>query len=151
MPAANKTTPANRTQAEIMAAKRQAIRDQAIDLTPRNPDRRLEAEADDFLWLNTYLPDVFYNPFTNSQRDIVNECAATLQYGTKKCKAAPRGDGKSSIVKYLSLKYALTRKVRFPLVLAATCPKATKILASLKAKLRSPVNKVLHEDYPLGS
>lgn len=137
------------SQAEIQTRKRQLARDLSVELQPKNPERRAAAEADDLLWLRTYLPNVFYNEFTEDQAAIVHECGAALQYGLKKCKAAPRGDGKSSVVKYLALKYALTKKIRFALIVAATCSKAEKILASIKAKLRSPVNKALHEDYPL--
>jgi hypothetical protein len=72
-----------------------------------------------------------------------------LQYGTQKCKAAPRGDGKSSIVKYLALKYALARQVRFPLITAATSSKAKKILSSLKRRLASRADTPFSQDYPL--
>lgn len=125
-----------------------------------NPSRRAACESDDFLWLKTYCPDVFYNPFTLYQRKIIADCGEALRYGTQKCKAAPRGDGKSSIVKYLALKYALCRQVRFPLIVAATGEKAKDSLDSLKRRMahaaslntrtraftmRSP----LGEDYPL--
>jgi hypothetical protein len=134
--------------AERKAGERAAARDLVIPEVG-NPDRRAAAEANDVLWLETYLPDVFYNPFTIHQLRIVADCGEVLRYGTQKCKAAPRGDGKSSIIKYLALKYALTRQVAFPLVVAATAAKAHKTLNSLKRRLASRGPSLLAEDYPL--
>lgn len=135
-------------QADLMAAKRAKSRDLII------PDvldmkRRESCEADDERWLRVYCSDVFYNPFTSHQKRIIADCAESLVYGTKKCKAAPRGDGKSSIVKYLALKYALCRQCPFPLILAATSSKAKKILSSLKRRMASRADTPFSQDYPL--
>ena len=111
--------------------------------------RRLACEADDCLWLRTYCPDVFENPFTLYQEKIIADCGQALRYGTTKCTAAPRGDGKTSIVKYLALKYALCRQVRFPLIVSATGEKAGDALESLKHRLAARVASALAEDYPL--
>lgn len=128
--------------------ERQAANDLEIPAV-KNPDRRAECEADDKLWLRTYKPDVFYNPFSGYHERIIEDCALTLQYGLQKCKAAERGGGKSSIIKYLALKYALTRKVRFPLIIAATGDKAKKTLDSVQKGLASRISSPLIEDYPL--
>jgi hypothetical protein len=119
-----------------MAEARAASRDLTIP-DVANHARRASCEADDCLWLKTYCPDVFYNPFTLHQKKIILDCGEALRYGTQKCKAAPRGDGKSSIVKYLALKYALCRQVNFPLIVAATGEKAKDSLDSLKRRLAS--------------
>lgn len=111
--------------------------------------RRKACEEDDCEWLRTYCSDVFYNPFTPHQKTIIADCGEALRFGTKKCKAAPRGDGKSSIVKYLALKYALARQVRFPLIVAATSSKAKKILGSVQRRLASRADTPLSQDYPL--
>jgi len=135
--------------AQRKADARAATRDLTIPLDGIDWERRHACEADDERWLLTYAPDVFYNPFTGHQKRIIADCAETLRYGTQKCKAAPRGDGKSSIVKYLALKYALTRQVRFPLIIAATSSKAKKILSSLKRRLASRADTPFGQDYPL--
>lgn len=135
-------------QADLMAAKRAKSRDLKLPKV-RSWSRRRSCEADDEKWLRTYCSDVFYNPFTSHQKRIIADCAEALQYGTQKCKAAPRGDGKSSIVKYLALKYALTRQVRFPLIIAATSSKAKKILNSLKRRMASRADTPFSQDYPL--
>lgn len=114
-----------------------------------DPIRRKACEADDEEWLRTYCSDVFYNPFTPHQQRIIEDCREALLYGTQKCKAAPRGDGKSSIVKYLALKYTLNRQLLFPLIVAATSSKAKKTLSSLKRRLSKREVTALSQDYPL--
>lgn len=145
--------------ASRMAERRAAERDLIIPPIV-NPSRREACEADDCLWLRTYCEDVFYNPFTPHQERIISDCGESLAYGTKKCKAAPRGDGKSSIVKYLAMKYALCRQVFFPLIVGATGEKAKDSLDSLKRRLASGARfdtrtrtfkliTTIGEDYPL--
>lgn len=125
----------------------------------RDPARRAECEANDALWLRTYLPDVFSLDFTEAQHYYIDTIGDCMRYGRRKCIAAPRGDGKTSIFRYLALKYDLERRVRFFLLVSATDGKADFQLASIKAKLtccnvdhrrnmitpRTP----LGEDYPL--
>jgi hypothetical protein len=113
-----------------------------------NPDRRASCEHDDSLWLRTYLPSVFYHDFTSDQLAIIRDIGTALRYGTNKCIAAPRGDGKSSITRYLILKYALYRQIRFGLIVCATGGKADEALRSIKAQLRRK-NSPLWEDFPL--
>ena len=134
--------------ADRMREKRATERDLVIG-PPKNPDRRAALLDDDEGWLRTYLPRVFYHPFTDSRKQLISEIATCLKFGTRKCIAAPRGDGKSTITKYLALKYALEHAVEFLLILAATSDKAEKILGDLKRQLRNPLNKELREDYPL--
>lgn len=133
---------------QLKAERRAAARDLKIPKVLK-PRRRKMAEKDDARWLRTYCPDVFYNPFTPHQLKIIADCGEALRYGTQKCKAAPRGDGKTSIVKYLALKYALCRQVRFPLIVSATAAKSKKTLNSLKRRLASRADSPLAEDYPL--
>jgi len=127
---------------------------------PLNVERREACEASTPLWLSTYCPDVFYNPFTFHQRRIIDDCDEVLLYGTQKCKAAQRGGGKSSVLKYAALKYALRRQIRFPLLISATSTKSKKTLQSLERRLATsaiydPRTKgfrllnALAEDYPL--
>src|SRR5690606_8520829 len=136
-------------EADLMAAKRAKSRDLAIPVDGIDWKCREACEADDEEWLRVYCSDVFYNPFTPHQKRIIADCGEALRYGTQKCKAAPRGDGKSSIVKYLALKYALTRQVNFPLIIAATSSKAKKILSSLKRRMASRADTDFSRDYPL--
>ncbi len=127
-----------------------AATDRDLDIPdPEDPDRRDRLAENDPEWLQWYLPDVFYNPFTDDQLETIHECGECLRYGLKKAKAAPRGDGKSSIIKYLGLKYALHRQVRFPLVIASTFGKSIKTTKSLRKRLAARQKTRLLADYPL--
>lgn len=138
----------NESQRQLMARKRAGERDLTIP-EPADAVRREDMEADDAAWLRFYLPDVFHNPFTADQRDMIADVGHVLRYGVRQCKAAPRGSGKSSIIKYLVLKYALERRIQFPVVIAATFGKAQKMTSSLKKRLASKADSPLSADYPL--
>ena len=114
-----------------------------------DPERRARCEADDELWLRTYLPEVFYSPFVPFQRRILRDAADCLHFGSLKCTAAPRGGGKSTCLRYKLLKDLLTRRLRFPLIIAATSTKARDFLDSIKRRLASPPSSPLAQDYPL--
>lgn len=132
-------------------AKSAAIAASERDIALRpvvDPARRARCQADDALWLQTYLPEVFYHPFTNDQKAIIRDIAQALKFGTNKAIAAPRGDGKSSITRYLILKYALYRQIRFGLIVCATGIKADETLRSIKAQLRRR-GTPLWEDFPI--
>jgi len=133
------------------AIRKREMRSSGRDIPARivqNPRRRRACEKDDQKFLRTYFPDVFYAPFTSAQKQFIEDCGRAIRYGTSKAMAMPRGSGKSTILKYLQLKYALYRQLKFPLILAATTTKGEQILRDIKAKLRTITNKKLHEDFP---
>ncbi len=139
-----------RERQRLKSANRAAA-ERDIALRPvANPERRAECEHDDALWLRTYLPSVFYHGFTDDQLAIVHEIGESLKYGTSKCIAAPRGDGKSSITRYLLLKYAMYRQIRFGLVVCATDTKSDEALRAIKGQLRRK-GTPLWEDFPVES
>lgn len=129
-----KTKPTSKAQ--LMSDRNAVQRDLIIPDVYDKP-RREQLEQSDSDWLREYLPDVFYNPFTDDQLATIEDVGRVLKFGTLKCTAAERGDGKSSIVKYLMLKYALQRRLWFPLVIAATGPKAKKTTGSVRRRLAS--------------
>jgi hypothetical protein len=134
------------------ATRMSESRARARDLTIPSvfdPKRRAACEADDCEWLRVYLPGVFYNPFTDRQKRTIEACGAVMRYGTKKCTADERGGGKSSTIKYLALKYALGRQLKFPLAVAATHKKAGDILDGIKRHLSLRTISPLSQDYPV--
>ena len=134
-----------------LADYQQETRRSERDIQPRlpvDPERRERLKNDDAGWLQTYLPDVFYFPFTSDQLRYIENCGHALRYGLKKCLAAPRGDGKSSILKYLALKYALYREVKFALIIAATSSKGAKGVNSIRLKLSTTNSELLRDDFP---
>ncbi|GAF95324.1 unnamed protein product, partial [marine sediment metagenome] len=134
------------SDADRKAAKRSTDRDLDIpDIA--DADRRRQLEDNDAEWMAFYLSDVFFHPFTSDQLEIIADVGEVMTYGSLGCKAAERGGGKSSIVKYLMTKYALEHRIWFPLVIAATGPKAQKTTASVRRRLasKSPTPKELEE------
>ncbi|MEL6109055.1 MAG: hypothetical protein AAFU85_23870 [Planctomycetota bacterium] len=109
--------------------------------------RRLEKEQDDAAWMRYYFPDVFYSPFTEDQKNSIGEVARSIEYGTKKCIAGPRGDGKTSITKYRLAKGLLRKRVDgekwghpecpFAMYVGASDPKATQSDQAIRHHLRT--------------
>lgn len=136
------------SDAERKSSTRAAVRDLKVPPV-KEPARREDLRNDPPEWLRFYLPHVFYNPFTPSQLRQIEEFTSALRYGSRKCEAAPRSDGKSTIIKYLTLMLELERLNEFTLVLAATGEKSHRMLGDIKRQLRNTRCKNLHDDYPL--
>lgn len=134
-----------------MLRKRQA-RSRYVDVKsrpPKNPERRAACEADILLWLKTYLAAEFYEPFTDQRIEIVRALERAGQYGGDQAIAAPRGEGKTTLIECVAIALVLQGKVRFPLITAANGPFAERILRNIKERLERPERSgVLAEDYP---
>ena len=111
-----------------------------------DPVRRAESARDPFFALSTYFPERFYFPWTETQRDIVEEITRRMVSGGDKAVAAPRGEGKTSIVEGLVIMSLLHGKLKFPLICAATGRDAGRILENIKSELE--FNELLHADFP---
>lgn len=84
-----------------------------------NPRRRAKCEADPALWLRTYLPEVFFCEFSESQKTFIAECwSAILARGSKNINAY-RGFGKTSILAGLLLLSHLSGHTRHALFITA--------------------------------
>ena len=106
-------------QAALMATKRAAGRNLTI-ASVTNPRRRRRCERDDCLWLRTYLPLWFSNPFTRYQRGMVEAFRARATYGGWKALAEDRGGGKTTIAKGCLLRSIVTGEIHFAGAVAAT-------------------------------
>lgn len=132
-------------QAKLMAEKRAAERD--ISIPPIvNPARRAAAEADVFVWLTTYLPHRFFNPWTEVQMRIVNGILAGAQNGGDKAIADSRGGGKTSIAEGVVMFCLVKGILKFPVIVSATGPEASRVLSNIKYEFE--FNDILAEDYP---
>lgn len=133
-------------------AKREwAAKDRAreIDLTlplVANWRRRLAAAKDPYRFLRVYFPTLFYQQFTKNRKEIVEAVMRAARYGGDQSIAAPRGEGKTTIVECLAVYCVFHGVLRFPLICAATGPDAERILANIKTQLET--NVVLGADYP---
>lgn len=133
-------------------------------------ERRLRLEQDDRAWLRHYNPKAFYNEFTDQQAQSLRSIAEAVQYGTKKCIAGPRGDGKTALTRYRLGKGLLRKHVDgekrgraecpFALYVGASDPKASQSDQAIRRWLRTGciskpgndrefiANSPLGEDYP---
>lgn len=128
-----------------LAAKRAGERDVIIPACA-NPERRTACEADICLALRTYFPEIFYDPFTDEQKAMIEDVLYRMKHGGWQAIAAHRGGGKTMITTYVLLLAMLFGWVKFPFIVAATGPKATRILRNVKVALRH--NDTLAEDFP---
>ena len=132
-------------QRRLMASKRAAERD--IIIPPvENPRRRRRCRNKPHVWLRTYMPHVFTHPFTDDQSEMVDEVMARIRYGGEKAVAAPRGDGKTSIIKGC-VAYAIAEGfLNFPLVIAKNQAAANLIQRDIKHQFER--NELIAADYP---
>ncbi len=108
--------------------------------------RRLEIEADDRAWLRYYCPELFWYPFTEQQREIIQAIRNAIVEGGDQAIAASRGEGKSKLAERLLLKYALQGVITFPVLFAATGSAAQDSLQSIAAEVKT--NDRIAADYP---
>jgi hypothetical protein len=133
------------SQRRIMAAKRASERE--VDIPEiANPRRRRRCLRDPELFLRTYLPGVFYNPFTDDQARQIQSAAYTMRHGGLRAEAAPRGDGKTSILRYVTLYGLLAGIVRFPCLIGPTQAKADAHREAIKHQIET--NALLAADFP---
>jgi len=132
-------------QRALMAAKRAVGRDIEIPAV-RNPRRRRQCEKDRCLWLRTYLPKWFSNPFTKNQRGMVRQFMERIEYGGWKAYADDRGGGKTTIIKGCSIIAILEGLAPFLVVVAANGPRASLIRRDVTLQFER--NPLLAQDYP---
>ncbi len=102
--------------------------------------RRIESQRDPVLWLKTYLPEVFFAEFSESQTRFVRTCWATIQANGSKNIEAYRGFGKTSILSGLLLMCLLTGRIRHAVYFVAEGGRMTKQASNW-------FQKALYEDY----
>lgn len=138
----------DRDQHREYQAKRRAKERDVLVPHVKNTERRLSCLADPFLFLPTYMPNLFFDGFSPERRHIVDEILRIAEYGGDKAIAAPRKCGKTSIAEGVTGVYCLMKGLlRFPLICAATGPHATRILGSVKSYYDDPCD-AFREDFP---
>ena len=68
-----------------------------INFSAINWERRLACKADPVLFLQTYMPDVFYLGFADFHIRLIREIQDRMVYGGRKALALPRGGGKTAV------------------------------------------------------
>jgi hypothetical protein len=118
------------------------VRRVCVDMARRT---RLEACPED--WLKYYMGQAFRLSWADSHKAMIHNAIASAESGSGMVVAAPRGDGKSAILRGVALYLLLTGRINFPLVAPWTARNAT---AHFKAwiKFISEKGSRLSEDYP---
>jgi len=128
-----------------MARKRAAERDLKISI-PKDPVRRMVALEDGELFLTTYFPDVFFEPFTADRRDMHESIVRAARYGGDQAIAGTRGEGKTKLAIYTALYLVLCGLSRFPIVIGKNQRKSEAELRTVREKLQQ--SPLLLEDFP---
>lgn len=81
-----------------------------------DPVRRARLEKDPPGWLRHYMPGAFPLPFSKGHREIINGAIRAAKTGTGVAVAAPRGEGKTTVLRGISVFLVVTKRVRFPVV-----------------------------------
>lgn len=131
---------ASQRKAEFDQRRRTLVRKACAD-----PKRRAMLEAAPAEWLRYYWPGLFNLPFAQSHHDIIRAVVNSSDNATNVVVAAPRGEGKTSILRAMCPYLIVTGRCRFP-VLGGWTGKAAKIgWRQWKIFMTSPR---FAEDYP---
>lgn len=129
-----------------MAAKREKDRDITIEPV-KNPQRRLRACSDPFLFLETYFAERFYDSWTDDRRLMIEQIRYRARYGGDKAIAAPRGEGKTTLAECeVGVDAIVQGMLKYPVIIAASGPMAENILSNIKIEYEC--NDLLIEDFP---
>ena len=109
-----------RTGRPATSAERKAAHDaRKRAIAPRpcaNKARRRRLERDPAAWLRYYMPGSFPLPWSDSHRAIIKAAINAAKTGTGAAVAAPRGEGKTTVLRGVCMYLVATRKARFPLM-----------------------------------
>lgn len=108
--------------------------------------RRERCLQDPELFLMTYFADKYFRPFGPHHRKMIEAIMNRVQYGGRQAIAAPRGCGKSELVKGMVAYLIFAGLVRFPLPIAATNDFAAGIFKDFQTKVLT--SKPLQGDFP---
>ncbi len=128
-----------------MAKKRAAERDLIIPI-PKEPNRRIDALQSGEAFLQTYFADVFYEPFTQDRRDMLESIVRAAMYGGDQAIAGSRGEGKTKLAIYTAFYLSIRKLSRFPLVIGKNQRKSESELKTVKEKLQQ--SELLLADFP---
>lgn len=93
---------------------------------PEDAVRRRRLERDCAAWLRHYMPAAFTLPFGRSHREMIAGAVRAARAGTGVAVAAPRGEGKTTILRGVCLYLVATGAARFPLMAGWTHKSATE-------------------------
>ena len=83
---------------------------------PEDARRRKRLEKDPEKWLRWYFPNIFTLPFSDGHREIIRAIVQTNASGKDTVVAAPRGEGKTNIMRHMSIYLIFTEREPFVVV-----------------------------------
>ncbi len=113
---------------------------------PADLERRRACLADPFLFLPEYFPKIFFQPFTDDRREMVNAIIHAASFSGDFALAGPRGEGKSKLALFTALFLILNRKLRLPIIIGKNQSGAENELNNLKRELVA--NENFAADFP---
>ena len=128
-----------------IAAQRAAARDLVIPL-PAEPNRRVDCLADPVLFLRTYFPTTFFQPFTPDRTEMIQSIVNAARYGGDFAIAGPRGEGKTRLAIYGALYLMVAQLSTFPIVIGKSQSKSVNELKTIKERLQQ--SERLIADFP---
>jgi len=108
--------------------------------------RRERALDDPERFLRTYFADRYRLAFGKDHLFMIDAICSRARHGGSQAVAAPRGRGKSELVKGLMVYLVLAGLVRFPLPVAATSALAGRLYEDFRKKIGT--NELLLDDFP---
>jgi len=111
-----------------------------------NPQRRERCLSDPELLMKTYFASDYTRPFGKLHHALIDAIWQTATYGGKIALAAPRGRGKTQIVKGMIISIVLAGLVRFPVPIGPTTDHARELYEDFRKKVM--FNDLLAEDFP---
>lgn len=102
--------------------------------------------ADPYLLMKTYFAKDYTRPFGKLHYALIDAIWQTAMYGGKIAVAAPRGRGKTQVVKGAVCAAVLAGFVRFPIPVGPTTSHAMELYGDFRKKIA--FNDLLLEDFP---
>ena len=103
-------------EAKSGADRMRSMRAKECAIQRREPEdmaRRRRLEKDPEKWLQYYFPNIFTLPFSDGHREIIRAIVRTDAAGKDMVVAAPRGEGKTNIMRYMSIYLVVTERAKF--------------------------------------
>jgi hypothetical protein len=116
---------------------------------PADIVRREKCLEDPELFLKTYFSPIFYNPFAEHHKAMINAIYERCFSGGDKAVAAPRGDGKSQVAICMTIYAMLATPIQFPVIIGNTLSKGRKLFQQVKNKFDNPSKyPEFYQDFP---
>ena len=139
---------ASKGEAKTGAERMSQLRAKKNAIERREPEdmaRRRRLERNPEKWLRWYFSNVFTLPFSDGHREIIRAIVSNDAKGRDVVVAAPRGEGKTNIMRYMTLYLIVTKRSKFPAMGGWQSRSASEAFSTWKIAITS---EWLVADYP---